>query len=341
MGIIISAYPACGKSHATKTLTELGMKVADSDSSKFSWIYEDNGEKRRNPNFVEDYLKHIEKAAKENDIVFISSHYEIRQSLRNLGFHFYTVYPKADESVRDEWIDRMRKRGNNNIFIEKQIEMWPKNMENIENESHGILLRLGNGKYLDLEMIDKIKAIEEILEKNGLKNTECLVEYDNYFGQEVINCQNECEVNGNKGYPILGFDEYNRLIKYLRTPIRMPDFAKFKVIDKDFKKDSSYREAHRIVDLNQIWNELETNEMLKDYPGVESDAYMITILSKLKINELKELITDIINESERNDLTAYQKNILDCLYYDVVNVTENKVLEDNKQPETNQEVERD
>ena len=197
MGIIISAYPACGKSHATKTLTELGMKVADSDSSKFSWIYEDNGEKRRNPNFVEDYLKHIEKAAKENDIVFISSHYEIRQSLRNLGFHFYTVYPKADESVRDEWIDRMRKRGNNNIFIEKQIEMWPKNMENIENESHGILLRLGNGKYLDLEMIDKIKAIEEILEKNGLKNTECLVEYDNYFGQEVINCQHECEVNGN------------------------------------------------------------------------------------------------------------------------------------------------
>lgn len=102
MGIIISAYPACGKSHATKTLTELGMKVADSDSSKFSWIYEDSGEKRRNPNFVEDYLKHIEKAAKENDIVFISSHYEIRQSLRNLGFHFYTVYPKADESERDD-----------------------------------------------------------------------------------------------------------------------------------------------------------------------------------------------------------------------------------------------
>lgn len=145
------------------------------------------------------------------------------------------------------------------------------------------------------------------------------------------------------------------LVKHLKEPFydghvvsrmqyiirHVPDFAKFKVIDKDFKKDSSYREAHRIADLSQLWDELKTNEMLKDYPDTESDAYMLTILSKLNINELEELKTDIINESERDDLTAEQKSILDCLYYDVVNVTQNKALEDNKQSETSEEVEKD
>ena len=43
---IIAAYPACGKSyfteHAEDFFDEEPFVILDSDSSKFSWIYEDN-----------------------------------------------------------------------------------------------------------------------------------------------------------------------------------------------------------------------------------------------------------------------------------------------------------
>ena len=49
---IISAFPACGKTCAVKYLSERGVDVLDSDSSKFSWITDENGNKVRNPRFI-------------------------------------------------------------------------------------------------------------------------------------------------------------------------------------------------------------------------------------------------------------------------------------------------
>ena len=40
--LVISAFPACGKSYATDKLIKKGYKVLDSDSSQFSWLKDIN-----------------------------------------------------------------------------------------------------------------------------------------------------------------------------------------------------------------------------------------------------------------------------------------------------------
>ena len=154
--LVISAYPCCGKSY----LKEHGLRnysILDSDSSKFSWIerpytekeldgvlslfnttgnllpvesikniYRKETRKVRNPNFVEDYINHI-------------------------------------KNMINEWIGRMYLRGSTNEFIDKQIEMWDKNVGNIDNEPHGkFVYRLNvNGGYIG-------SIVEDIIEDNNL-----------------------------------------------------------------------------------------------------------------------------------------------------------------------------
>ena len=170
--LVISAYPCCGKSY----LKEHGFRnysILDSDSSKFSWIEERNiinGDylrrgsgvrKVRNPNFVEDYINHIKNNIGKVDIIFVSTHLEVRQALQDNNIEYYTVYPS--KNMLNEWIGRMYRRGNTNEFIDKQIEMWDKNVGNIDNEPHGkFVYRLNdNGSYIG-------SIVEDIIEDNNL-----------------------------------------------------------------------------------------------------------------------------------------------------------------------------
>ena len=57
--MIISAFPGVGKTYLYNEYPKL---ISDSDSSKFSWLEDGN----RNPNFVKDYVDHIEKEASKN-----------------------------------------------------------------------------------------------------------------------------------------------------------------------------------------------------------------------------------------------------------------------------------
>lgn len=191
--LVISAYPCCGKSY----LKEHGLRdysILDSDSSKFSWIErpyteeeaqemidkylspkyhkEDavkifkeytkwNSVKKRNPNFVKDYINHIKENIGRVDIIFVSSHLEVRQALQDNGIEYYTVYPS--KNMLNEWVGRMYLRGNDSEFIDKQIEMWDKNIGNIDNEPHGkFVYRLNaNGDYIG-------PVVEDIIEDSNL-----------------------------------------------------------------------------------------------------------------------------------------------------------------------------
>lgn len=178
---VISAYPCCGKSYVTEH-GFCGYKILDSDSRNFSWIFREytdeeikeftdryeegkhllsvkgfkelmRGQKipKRNPNFVEDYMKHVEDNIGKADIIFVSSHLEVRKALQELtnkrdDFEFYTVYPEPE--MLEEFVGRMYLRHNTNQFIDKQISMWKTNMKNIENEPHGKLYRLDHEEYM-------------------------------------------------------------------------------------------------------------------------------------------------------------------------------------------------
>lgn len=121
--MIISGFAGIGK-------TYLGNKyedIIDLESSDYKWIYSDevNGmdwEKRKglterlfNPDWPENYINAILEAEKKYKIVLISQSVEILAELRLRKIPFIVVIP--DINLKEEYIARCRKRGNNEVFI--------------------------------------------------------------------------------------------------------------------------------------------------------------------------------------------------------------------------------
>lgn len=129
---VISAFPACGKSYMVKN-NDTEYLLADSDSMKYSWVWE-NGVKtdKRNPDFLRDYIKHIKDCIGVVDVVFVSSHKEVRQALRDAGIKYFMVHPSLE--MKDEMIERMRHRGNDENFINFQTEHYEQFVHEIKEE---------------------------------------------------------------------------------------------------------------------------------------------------------------------------------------------------------------
>ena len=117
--IVISAFPACGKSYVYTNFNGKPYTMIDSDSSKYSWIYE-NGVKTdtRNPNFIEDYIAHIKENIGKVDVIFVSSHKDVRKALRDNGIKYFIVHPSLE--MKDEMLNRMKERGSSDSFIQFQ-----------------------------------------------------------------------------------------------------------------------------------------------------------------------------------------------------------------------------
>lgn len=123
---IISAFHACGKTtyhlkHQESTL--------DSDSSKFSWCFDDNGNKIRHPLFPQNYIEHIMSNLGEFKYIFVSSHKEVREALLNNSLFFYLVYPSNDR--KQEFLQRCKDRGNDENFISLIDKNWDKWIDEI------------------------------------------------------------------------------------------------------------------------------------------------------------------------------------------------------------------
>lgn len=135
MARVICGYPGIGKSWLTTNHSDL--KVLDSDSSKFSWIYDGFGNKtgQRNPNFVEGYIAHIKENLFFAYIICVSTHLNIREALEREHIDFVTVYPDIKE--KEAFLRRYKERGSSELFIADQAANWEARIGNIENEPHG------------------------------------------------------------------------------------------------------------------------------------------------------------------------------------------------------------
>ena len=156
---IISAFPACGKStyyrewsqyspenvwrrknNGEQVLNNLGEpcgeKILDSDSSLFSWIYDENGNKTdvRNPDFPNNYIQHIKDHMETEDIIFVSSHKTVRDALRENNIKYTLIYP--DREGKFEWLTRCRNRGNDESFITFIDNNWDKFITEMEEETY-------------------------------------------------------------------------------------------------------------------------------------------------------------------------------------------------------------
>ena len=106
---IYSVFPACGKTYLYEHQDDYDLKILDSDSSKFSWKYEEDELtnriiKVRNPEFPNNYIEYIKNNIGKYDYIFVSSHAAVREALDKEGIDFTIVYP--DYYCKAEWVGR-------------------------------------------------------------------------------------------------------------------------------------------------------------------------------------------------------------------------------------------
>lgn len=121
---IYSVFPACGKTWLCEHQEDYDLKIIDSDSSSFSWIRA-NGIKERNPDFPNNYIKHIKENIGKYDYIFVSSHASVREALDKEGTGFTVVYP--EQSCEAEWVGRCYirdKNGESGCNPEAMYENW-------------------------------------------------------------------------------------------------------------------------------------------------------------------------------------------------------------------------
>lgn len=120
--MIISAFAGSGKSYATKQLEN----AIDLESSDYQWIYEDDvtddvearkgiDNRKKNPDFIKDYVDAIEKVKDEYDQVFIAAQPAVLQEIVFRNIPFAVAYPTKDS--KDTYIQRYIDRGNNEQFV--------------------------------------------------------------------------------------------------------------------------------------------------------------------------------------------------------------------------------
>lgn len=132
--IVVSAFPACGKSYKVKVYNNKPYSMLDSDSSKFSWIKDENGNntKVRNLEFPNNYIEYIKSNIGKVDVIFVSSHKEVRQALRDNDIKYFIVYPTVD--MKEEFLKRMKDRGNTEEFIKMFENKFEEFVKEIEKE---------------------------------------------------------------------------------------------------------------------------------------------------------------------------------------------------------------
>lgn len=122
MGIIVSAFPGCGKTFLSEQNIN-GIRIMDSDSSTFD-----------KADFPENYINHIKENIDSTDILFISSHKEVRDALAREEINYDLFYP--DKNRRIEFLQNYMRRGNKAPFIQKIDNNFDKWIDEIDNENN-------------------------------------------------------------------------------------------------------------------------------------------------------------------------------------------------------------
>lgn len=131
---VYSAFPGVGKTTYFNTTSK---NVLDSDSSKF--------DKKK---FPENYIEHIVRNIQDPNVdkILVSSHKDVRDALVARGINFVLVYP--DASLKDEYIQRYKNRGNNDAFVELLNNNWDSWMREMDNQKGCYKVKLNAGQYL-------------------------------------------------------------------------------------------------------------------------------------------------------------------------------------------------
>ena len=221
--LVISAFPGTGKTHAFENLENLN--ILDSDSSKYSWITDDDGKNttERNPNFPQNYIDHIKGNIGIADVIMVSSHKEIRSALVENKIYFSLVYPQME--LKQEYLERFDTRGDSVDFIELINKNWDNFVTDCAEQSDCHLLEIGTGVYLSnlIKTGDPLQVMLETSTKVEEENVEPpKTEQNPDFVDHVVT---EEDVIANP-------DEGLKVGETIQIPVEVAEAATSKVIKK-------------------------------------------------------------------------------------------------------------
>lgn len=174
MKLVISAFPASGKSTISNNAGRYGLKwcqltlnketggldinipegsgvpVFDSDSSLFDKAA-----------FPQNYIAHIKSVLSQFDdvVIFVSSHEEVRKALHDEGIEFTLVYPQRE--LKEEYIQRYAKRGNALGFITMMQERWNDFIDSCEADATPSKIIMEEGEFLGDTVGEAIEDAED------------------------------------------------------------------------------------------------------------------------------------------------------------------------------------
>lgn len=162
MGVFIYCYTATGKS----TLGRKFANVIDMESTKFKYGEQIENEKSKgtkrtvNSDYPNNYFKALEEVKDKYDYILISDSV-CNEWLAKNNIEYWQVYPNIN--LKEEYLLRMKNRGNNQSFIEYQRMMWEEWVEGCaQDEFASKHIELQTGQYL-----------EDVLPNLKLKELEC------------------------------------------------------------------------------------------------------------------------------------------------------------------------
>lgn len=161
--IVIAGFPGVGKSELFKKGID-GFKIYDSDSSKYSWIWDENGNKtdQRNPDFPDNYIQHIkEHLDDEKAIILVSTHKEVREALVKAKIHFTIIVPTS--ASREDYLENYKNRGNDQSFIDMMDKNFTSFIFEIMDFCNASIYP-ENAKYAEFNMLKPNAYLKDYVE---------------------------------------------------------------------------------------------------------------------------------------------------------------------------------
>jgi hypothetical protein len=154
--IIILGFPGVGKTTYSKNTQ---LDVSDSDSSLFSWS--DSTKTERHEDWPENYHQHIKSLIGIKDVIFVSTHKEVRDMLlqdKDLERRCYTIIPDGFEFRK--YMDNYTNRGNDVRFLSLMEQKWDAFRDDAFKNGVGVRIILKPNQYIDDEIIKRLTAKE-------------------------------------------------------------------------------------------------------------------------------------------------------------------------------------
>ena len=166
--LVISGFPGIGKTYAQQ---HIQGRILDSDSSNFSWARnadgtvktDVNGVKLRHPEFPQNYMEHIKGNMGYADIIFVSSHDNVREALNKASIPHVLVYPSAE--MKEEMVQRYIDRGSPQGFVDLIKKNWENFINGMKSDPCPNKIELKPGQYLKDVLGDIAKLMQKLPEK--------------------------------------------------------------------------------------------------------------------------------------------------------------------------------